>query len=211
MQKAEWLEQYVKACSNAITSNNINGGWRGAGLFPTNVNRILRLLSDSTISSSTPPPRNGNTTSRLLVTSSPPDGTLLRTTNVVFNEALSNATLATPIQKHGQRLSGVAEHLHTENSILRCENTELKQLVNKWKERMSGKRLILKGRIIVSTEEVYQKLTEAEKMTRERKTKKRKTKDNRATVNFEMDAENMEDNSDDELQEIRDCIEVQLN
>ena len=81
-------------------------------------------------------------------------------------------------------------------------------MVNKRKETMSGKRLILKGRIIVSTEEVYQKLAEAEKMTRERMIKRRKRRDNRVTVDVEMDAENMEDNSDDELQEIRDYIEV---
>ena len=65
-------------------------------------------------------------------------------------------------------MSGVAEHLHAENSIFQYENAELQQLVNKPKEKTSGKRLILKGRIIVSTEEVYQKLAEAEKMTRER-------------------------------------------
>src|SRR5438270_11658475 len=29
MQKAEWLEQYMKARSITITSNNINGSWRG--------------------------------------------------------------------------------------------------------------------------------------------------------------------------------------
>ena len=100
MQKAEWLEQYMKARSIAITSNNINGGWRGAGLFPPNVNQILRLLSDAATSSS--PPQNANTTSQLLVTSAPPDGTFLRTTDVVFNEALSNKALATPIQIHGR-------------------------------------------------------------------------------------------------------------
>ena len=64
---------------------------------------------------------------------------VLRTTNAVFNEALSNAAIATPVQKHARRLSGVAEHLHAENSILRREIKELKQLISKRKERMSGK------------------------------------------------------------------------
>jgi hypothetical protein len=82
MQKAEWLEQYMKARSIAITSNNINGGWRGAGLFPINVNRILCLLYDAVTSSSTPLSQNTNSTLWLLVTSSPPDGTLLRITTL---------------------------------------------------------------------------------------------------------------------------------
>jgi hypothetical protein len=211
MQKAEWLEQYMKVHSIAIILNNINGSWRGASLFPTNVNQILHLLCDATTSSSTPPPQDANSTLWLLVTSSPPDGTLLCTANVVFNEALSNAALATPIQKHGRRLSSIAEYLHVENFILGHENVELKQLVNKQKERTSGKRLILKGRIVVSTEEVYQKLAEAEKMTGERKTKKCKRRDNRVTVDVNMDTENMDDNSDDELPEICNCIQVQLD
>jgi hypothetical protein len=45
-----------------------------------------------------------------------------------------------------------------------------------------------------------------EKMIRERKTKKYKRRVNRVTVDIEMGTENMEDNSDDELLEIRECI-----
>jgi hypothetical protein len=138
LQKAEWLEHYAKARSIAITSKNICAGWRGAGLFPTNVNRILHVLPDPP---STPPlpPRNISTTQPLLITSSPPDGIVLRTTNAVFNEAISNAALVSPVRKHAQRLSGVAEHLHAENSMLRHENAKLKQLISKRKEQASGK------------------------------------------------------------------------
>jgi DDE superfamily endonuclease len=96
LQKAEWLEHYAKARSIAITSKNICAGWRGAGLFPTNINRILRVLPDPP---SIPllPPRNIGTTQPLLITSSPPDGIVLRTTNAVFNEAISNTALASPV------------------------------------------------------------------------------------------------------------------
>jgi hypothetical protein len=97
MQKAEWVEQYMKAYFITIISNNINGSWREAVLVSTNVNQILHLLFDATTSSSTSPPQNANSILQLLVTSSPLDGTLLRTINIIFNEALSNAALATPI------------------------------------------------------------------------------------------------------------------
>jgi hypothetical protein len=46
LQKVEWMEAYVKARHIAITTSNILGGWRGAGLFPTNKQRILRQLAD---------------------------------------------------------------------------------------------------------------------------------------------------------------------
>jgi hypothetical protein len=82
---------------------------------------------------------------------------------VAFNTALLDTSLSTPIRKHGRRLSIIAEHLYAHNSILHHENTELKGVISKRKERMSGKRLILKGKIIVSTEEVQQKLAEAER------------------------------------------------
>ena len=80
------------------------------------------------------------------------------------NNALSNATLSTPVRKHSRHLSGVTECLHAEVRILQHENTELKQFLGKHKERMSGKRLVLKGKVIASTEEVQQKLAEAERV-----------------------------------------------
>ena len=75
---------------------------------------------------------------------------------------------------------------------------------------MSGKRLVLKGKIIVSTEEVQRKLAEAEQATKERKNKKQKRRHQRATLNVGMDNEDIEDNTDDEQREIHDCIEVQF-
>ena len=155
-------------------------------------------------------PQNADTNVPLLVTSSPLDGTVLCAGNIVFNNVLSNATLSTPVQKHGRHLSGVAECLHAEVRILRHENTELKQILNKHKERMSGKRLILKGKVIASTEEVQQKLAEAERVTEVKKRSKGKKKHVRITVDPEIDDEGMQDCSDDEKVAIGDYIQVQL-
>src|SRR5271163_3367297 len=49
---------------------------------------------------STLPPRNTNSSMSLLITCFFPDGTVLHPANLVFNEGLSNSTLATPVQKH---------------------------------------------------------------------------------------------------------------
>src|SRR2546423_55894 len=141
LHKAEWLEYYAKARSIAITSKNIQSGWRGAGLFPTNVNRILRLLPDTTLASPMIPPQNTNVAATLLLTSFPPDGTVLRNANSIFKEEISNTILASPVKRHARQLSSFAEKLHAENSILRHENAELKHVINKRKERISGKRL----------------------------------------------------------------------
>jgi DDE superfamily endonuclease len=37
IQKAEWLEHYIKARHVAITEKNVLSAWRGAGLFPENM------------------------------------------------------------------------------------------------------------------------------------------------------------------------------
>ena len=154
------------------------------------------------------PPQNTDVAAPLLLTSSPPDGTVLRNTNTIFKEELSNTTLASPVKRHARQLSRVAEKLHAENSILRHENLELKQLINKRKERMSGKRLILKGKVIISTEEVHRKLIEAESATKTRKNKKSKGKHQRATVGIGRNAEHIEEHTGDEERESSDCIEV---
>jgi hypothetical protein len=54
-----------------------------------------------------------------LISSSPLDVHTLRSANKAFNAALINTTLATPIRQHGRKLSGIAEHLHADNSVLR--------------------------------------------------------------------------------------------
>ena len=212
LQKAEWLEHYAKARLKAMTSTNIKSDWRGARLFPMNVNRILHLLLNSSVSlsSSLAPCQNNTMPTSLLITSSPPDGIVLRRMNPAFKDALMNADLASPLQNHARRLSGVAEHLHAENSILRHENMELKQLINKRKERMSEKRLILKGKVIVSTEEICQKLAMAEQMTKEWKNKRCKTRHHSSSTNVVRDEEDIQDNNDEEEEEIGECIEVQF-
>ena len=59
-----------------------------------------------------------------------------------------------------------------EVTILQKELTEMKAVYNKRKERASGKRVILKGKTVVSTEEVQRTLVEAENVTRKRENTK---------------------------------------
>jgi hypothetical protein len=210
LQKVEWLEHYIKARAITITSRNILAGWRGAGLFPTNPYRVLRSLSDNLSTPLHLNPSEDASTPSLLVNSSPPDAEVLCAANSAFNAALQDAALSTPIRKHGKRLSGIAEHLHADNSILRRENTELKSVISKRKERMSGKRVTLKGKIIVSTEEVQQKLAQLERNTQVKKVRSRKKKCPTQRPAFDTDEEDIDDESEIGGDQIQDCIEVEL-
>jgi hypothetical protein len=209
LQKAEWLECYIRARAEGLTSQNILGGWRGTGLSPLNPHRVLRTISGSTPSPS-PVMQPTEMTPSLLLTSSPPDSTILRSTNSSFTELLRTSNIPTPARIHGRRISNIAERLQAENTILKRENAQLRSITNKRKERASGKRLVLKGKVLVSTEEVRQKLIEAEeaiKTSRSKMQRKNRPEPLRRNQRVEDDSS---DESAEEVEEIQDCIEVIL-
>ena len=68
----------------------------------------------------------------------------------------------------------------------------------------------MKGKIIVSTEEVQRKLAEAERITREKRTRRHRSKRARKVETPMVDSDDTEDDCEIEGRKIGDCIEVQL-
>ena len=212
LQKVEWLEQLVVARERAITKDNILGGWRGAGLFPENMHRMLIQIPNTQVVPTMPPPSStSNTTTPFLPTSSPPDPSILRSTNQAFLAEISVAEIATPVKTHMRRLSGITERLQARVDILEVEVNEIKMVNAKRKERQCGKRLILKNTPVVSTKTVQKALAEAEKAT-QAKQKKRGRKRKQQKISSDRDEENSSDESPDDLEslqpEVLECIEV---
>ena len=83
-------------------------------------------------------------------------------------------------------------------------------MMSKRKERLSTKRIILKGKFIVSTEEIQNRLAEAERITKEKKRKRGCGKNKRPIKEMEMLEDDTSDGSDVEKCEIFDCIDVKL-
>src|SRR5436190_22252534 len=77
--------------------------------------------------------------------------------------------LQSPARKYIPRLPSTAEWLLAENVILKLELKNIKTLLNDRKTRKTGKRLILKGRIVISTNEVLTLFEEAEAATQNKK------------------------------------------
>lgn len=82
IEKAEWVEDFIAAREDAITEKNVLSGWRGAGLFPENLYRMLHQLPDDRISDpldiSTPvPPTIQDNSTPFFISSSPPDPSML--------------------------------------------------------------------------------------------------------------------------------------
>ena len=106
------------------------------------------------------------------------------------------------------------ERLGTEVTILK-ELDEIKAVHGKRKERASGKRLILKGKAVISTEELVKELEKAEKVSKAKK-KHQKCRQKKRTLNSDGDTEQSEtgdyrspkDSPMSVDPEILDCIEL---
>ena len=119
---------------------------------------------------STPPIQDNSTP--FFISSYPPDPSILHSKNKVFLDSLTSNNIEPQFKTHIRRLSAISERLQTVVTILQKELKEVKEIDARWKERASGKRLILKDKVVVSTEEVHQALAEAEKATAVKKAKK---------------------------------------
>ena len=107
-------------------------------------------------------------------------------------------------------------------TILENELREVREVHAKRKERVSGKRYILKDKSILSTEEVYTALKEAEEKTEAKKSNKEKEKPKkkgrkRKAISSESEDEDsfndkvsVAESLDLEGIEILECIEVAL-
>ena len=110
---------------------------------------------------------------------------------------------------HSRRLSGIAEQLHADNTVLRKENGELKDFLGKRAERQSGKRVVLKGKFVITTEPTYKALAEAEQNSKKKVTKQKKKVGGAVSEEEELEVVEVLEVVEYEEREIEDCITVQ--
>ena len=173
IQKAEWFECFIKARDKGVNKKNIEGGWRGAGIYPMDPSKVLDKLPKSTIQRPNTPSSQSETASSfetVLLEGFAIDANALHSANTALKEMLlTKEALRTPARKYVPQLASTAECLLAENVILKFELANLKALMNKRKSRQGGKRLILKGKIVISTSEVLKLIEEAEAATKNKK------------------------------------------
>ena len=215
VQKVEWIERFIEAREQAITKDNIISGWRGAGLFPENMHRILCQLGDHSEEPTvaTTPPPTSTPPAPFFSNSSPPDPATFHTTNQAFMTEISILNIATPVRTHIRRLSGIAERHQAQILLLEEEMKEIKAVNAKRKAREGGKRLVLKGTPVASTEDVERALRAAESTTKAKKNTQRKGS-KKQVIPSEDEMEDSMDDDHDALQplecEMLDCIEVAM-
>ena len=219
IQKAEWLERYIEAREQVITETNILAGWRGAGLFPENMHRILQQLSDNTSIRTTPaPPSTATNNIPNIPTSSPPeDLATLQSRNQAFLAEISQKNIDTPTKIQVRRLTGMTERLQADVTILKADIKEIKEVHAKRKERQSRKRITFKNRPLLSSEDIAKALEVSEKATKAKKkaaARNRRNRRNRRKKAISSDedvtssASDSSDSSSDSEVEMLDCIVV---
>jgi hypothetical protein len=176
----EWFECFIKARDKAITKRNIQGAWRGAGIFPMNPSKVLEKLTSRQLQQ---PDTSIILTVVIACTEAetaepckPFDNMLmdnlainaiaLHSANTALNDLVRiNQPLHTPARKFIPRLASTTEWLLAENVILRVKLQKSNDLLGVRKARGGGKRLVLKRKIVMSTEEILKLIEEAEAAT----------------------------------------------
>ena len=181
LQKIEWFQCFIKARAKAVNKQNIQGGWRGAGIYPINPWKVLVKISRST-SPQDQRPSDGNTLTSIITESATPfdvlsddssiNATALHSANTALNDLVrTKQLLHTPARKFIPRLASTTEWLLAENAILRLELKKCMDMLGSRKARKIGKRLALKGQIVISTEEILKAIEEAEAATQNKQKK----------------------------------------
>jgi hypothetical protein len=100
-------------------------------------------------------------------------------------------------------LAGIAENPATQVSILEKHNKMQEEILNNRKTKLSGKRIAIKGHLVLSTKEIVEKVRKAEEEPASKKTGS-KTGSKTGTLPLEDEEESSCDNDRDGS----DCIVV---
>jgi len=175
--RIEWTEAYITARAKAFTTRNVESSFRAASIYPLSPITILSTLQMPTPTPRvTPPPiTTPNDLDRSLLDSSPPEGTELREATSLVNSIVRSSTLETPVKRYIERSGAAFERTTSENTLLRKELAEYKELFRVRKERKKGKRIAVKGKFVFNTTEILEIVEKAEAEASKGKAKKRRT------------------------------------
>jgi hypothetical protein len=187
LTKAEWTTAYMKARANAFTCYNIRASWDGAGLYPFSPRKVIRRVQPKTPSPPTSPTLNNNLFDKSLLSSSPSDMFSMFEANKELKALLNkDCSLNSPVKRYVNRLSKKAESWKARLAIVEKEKKDAQAVLGARKKVESKKRMFFKGKHLYTTEDIYQKVADAEKITEERRNKKQKTTVSQSTVSNEI-------------------------
>ena len=186
IQKCEWLLAFVEPRKLAFKHSNIEGGWRGAGLFPLNPEKVLRhikitepLTESTSIQQLADSTMDPNLFNNSLLTSSPSQLNIdlfHQTASILRAEVAQPKVLATPVRHFIPRLTDTTERLHAENSILKTRLKAATDVLAARKQRNRGKRIALKDQLLLTMDEIYKAVEALDEEAKKRRKKQGKRK-----------------------------------
>ena len=214
--RVEWLSAFVEAHEGAFSACNIQSGFCGTGIFPYNpskvINRVRLPIQDCVeIRPLTPTEQSVPATpfTDSVLTSSPLNTEEARSANAALLSQISaGGVLSTPARNYASCVVRRSERVQIRNIIIEEEHDKLKAVVTKRKAILSGKRKVIDGKHILTSDEILRQITEAERMTKRRRTNSGK-KGKRTASQVAEESTDESEASQDERIVILDCIEVE--
>ncbi len=173
IRKHEWLKAYHLARPLALRKTNILSGFKAAGLHPYAPSHVLRYFLPEPVSTEIISLTKGM--HNLMLAESSPRGPQLHKTNAALRRMLaSHRGLTSPAKRYVSKLADVSERMEARLTIVEKEAKEKGVLLAARKRQQTGKRLVIKDQIILSTKEIRDgvKAAEAETAAKKKKNKK---------------------------------------
>jgi hypothetical protein len=174
IHRSEWTQMYFRAREKALSVDNIQSGFKSAGLSPLEPMKVLEKLPGGPNQPNRPPetPLNRSNWDLPLLDSSPPDGTELRTANAMFNTILEETpAIPSPARRYGARLGRSLEMANADRLAKTKEANQLRERLNAKKEQKRGKRMVVEGTFVFTVQDVYEKMVAAEETVAQKKSK----------------------------------------
>lgn len=205
IKKSEWFLGYAKVRKKAFSIDNVFGGWRGAGLFPHNLTKVLHHIKNipDDLQPSQPcaiptTPSSFAPFNWSFAHSSPPDAALFHASNTALTHSISCQTpLKTPERWFIPRLAKYSERFLADNHLLLKDNEEMRKIIIARREPTTGKRFKLKNELILTDEELCNAVRAFEKEKADRQVKNPKSKKKRKVVEIESETDS-DANTDEE-------------
>lgn len=177
LQKQEWVRAYCQARPLALCEKNIASGFKNGGLIPYAPTAVLRQVPSEFEPEQAIVKGPGTQTS--FTFTSPCKIEQLHETNQQLKRILSSQNkkeLESPVKRYIFNLAEVSELMKAQLVITEKESQDKEKVLEARKRQRTGKRTVIKDKVLVTTKELLDGVEKAEVATEAKGAGKKKEK-----------------------------------
>jgi hypothetical protein len=191
LPRIEWVEAFIKARNKVFRPPSIISGFQKGGIYPYAPEVLLSTLDPPP---RTPSPENTNPTrissaSRVLRARGSPKTPTAINLRYIADLTANDASIPSPSKTLIRDLIDFAESRDTDAILARRELREKEDLLNRRRERKKGKRVALKGKFLLSKDEILEVVKNIEKEAKQKKGNKGKNKKIEVIISSDSEGE----------------------